>query len=113
VLGIEFQAKHPYNTWWLAIRRDLNSDAEKPVPPGELATARAICAAFEQEGWSVESFAEDTDWPSWDICKDGTGLFNAWTKYETKRNMAEARKILRKFGLTRVPKRRLTLADML
>jgi len=113
MLGIEFQAKPPYNTWWVSIRRNDYKDLDKPVPQKELDIVREVCAAFAEEGWTVESFAEDTDWPSWDIGKDGTGLFNEWTNYEAKRNMAEARKILRKFGLTRVPKRRLTLADML
>jgi len=113
MLGIEFQAKAPYSTWWLAIRRDLKSDHRKPIPPKELNIAREICAAFEKAGWTAEGYAEGTDYPFWDISKEGSGLFGDWTKDEAKRNMAEARKILRKFGLTKVPKHRMTLADML
>jgi hypothetical protein len=70
-------------------------------------------AALADAGWTVESYTEETNWPTWNADKPGSDLFLGWTREEAKANMAEARKILRKFGLTRVPKRRLTLADLL
>jgi hypothetical protein len=112
-LGITFRAKTPYKTWWVSIERDSDEDLSKPVPEGERKTAEAIMAALEGAGWTVERYAEGTAWPMWDASKPGSGLFGGWTPEEAKKYMAEARKILRKFGLTKVPKRRLTLADML
>lgn len=113
MLGIEFQAKVPYDTWWISIQRDTSKGIDEPIPDGERRTAEAIMAALASAGWTVESYAEETDWPTWDASKLGSDLFGGWTKEEAKKYMAEARKILRNFGLTRVPKRRLTLADLL
>jgi hypothetical protein len=113
MLGIEFQAKLPYKTWWISIQRDISKDLDKPIPESERQTAEAIMAALADKGWTVESYAEETGWPTWDASKPGSDLFGGWTPEEAKKFMAEARKILRKFGLTKVPKRRLTLADLL
>lgn len=45
--------------------------------------------------------------------KKGTDLFVGWTDAEKTANMAEARSILRKYGFSRVPVWKKTLADML
>ncbi len=113
MLGIEFQSKPPYKTWWISIQRDMSGDVAAPIPEGERETAEAIVAALTDAGWTIESYGEETGWPAWDASKPGSGLFGGWTPEEAKKYMAEARKILRKFGLTRVPKRKLTLADMM
>lgn len=112
MLAIEFQAREPYTTWGVEINRSWNS-GRGAIPEGERQTAKAIMAAFAEAGWEVERYAEDSGWPSWNAYKNGADAFFGWTKEEFKTYMAEARKILRKFGLTKVPKHRLTLADML
>ena len=112
MLTIEFQASEPYTTWGVEIHRSMSKE-RGPVPERERQTAKAIMAAFAEAGWEIERYAEDSGWPSWNAYKNGTEAFFGWTKEEFKKYMAEARKILRKFGLTKVPKRRLTLADML
>lgn len=113
MLVIEFQAKHPYTTWGLEISRDFHTNLDSPIVKFERDRAEEIMAAFETAGWEIERIEPDSDWPSWSAFKPGTGLFQEWLPEEAKRNMAEARKILRKFGLTKVTKRRLELADLL
>lgn len=112
MLGITFQADEPYTTWELAIHRDPNGGRD-PVSERERQVAKAIMAALAKAGWTVERSFEDSGWPVWAAYKDGADAFKGWTKEEAKKYMAEARKILRKFGLTKIPKRRLTLADRL
>ena len=114
MLSIEFQAQMPYNTWALNICRKLDFALGTPMLPEERQRAKDICEAFEAAGWEVERFGEDTVCPIWTIFKLGAATFHDWTPDEAKANMAEARKILRrKFDLTRIPKRKLTLADMM
>jgi hypothetical protein len=113
MLGIEFQSKSPYATWWISIQRDISKGIDEPILDVERQKANAIMAALADAGWTVEAYAEETGWPTWDASKPGSDLFEGWTPEEAKKYMAEARKILRKFGLTKVPKRRLTLADLL
>lgn len=40
-----------------------------------------------------------------------TGFFKRWTADEAKANMAACRKVLRKFGFTKVPHWKLTMAN--
>lgn len=107
---MEFQAKAPYKTWGLWISGLYDEDA---ITDSERECVEAVCAAFEKAGWEVGRYDLDSGYPWWEIGKDGTGLFGGWTDDESRKFMAEARKILRKFGITRVPKKKLTLADML
>jgi hypothetical protein len=44
--------------------------------------------------------------------KDGTAIFNEWTKSENTKNMREIKKVLNFFGLTPV-RRKLTMTDCL
>ena len=80
---------------------------------------------FTKAGWSVEEYglpvqAYDDEWNrlpysefDFHINRMGTGLFGGWSPDEEKRFRAEARKIMRKHGFTRVPIWRKTLQDMI
>ena len=115
MLGIEFQAQDPFKTWWLDIRKDYSGNILDPISADSRQRAEEICSAFEKAGWKIWRFGDKSDATLWTISKHGTApLFGGWTDEEAKKYMPEARKILRqKFGITRVQKHRLTLADMM
>jgi len=116
MLGLEFQSQNPFQTWWLDIRKDYSTGSIlDPIPAEDRERIEEICAAFEEAGWNIWRFGDKSDCTMWTISKHGTApLFGGWTDEEAKKYMAEARKILRtKFGITRVPKHKLTLADMM
>ncbi|MEW6545199.1 MAG: hypothetical protein AB1411_16545 [Nitrospirota bacterium] len=99
---VEWQAKSPYKTWGLHVTV-LN--ARQP----------AWFEEFRQAGWTITVSPYSVDQCAQEamIHKPGTDLFSGWTKVEAARFLAEAERILRKHGLTKVPNRRLTPADLL
>lgn len=104
----EFAAKHPYETYWLSIGFE---EGKKP---------EELVKALIDAGWKEDEFPALRPLP-WkgkklahlNLEKSGSALFNGWTLEERKANLAEARKILRKHGITNVPKLNLTLQDLL
>jgi hypothetical protein len=99
----EFRSKQPHKTCWLRIEW-------QGVSP--LTLFDALAAA----GWVACPMQPLTPIAGrcWrDFQKPGTGVFNGWVPAERTAHLAAARRVLRRYGLTRVPTRRLTLHDLL
>ena len=99
----EFRSKHPHTICWLRVEWD---------GVGPLTLFDALAAA----GWvpcPMQPLVPLAGRCRRDFEKPGTGLFNGWTPAERKANLAAARRVLRRYDLTRVPTRRPTLHDLL
>lgn len=103
-LTVGFLAKAPYKTWWLKI---YHSEGKEP---------KELIEALSMIGW-VES---DRPGPApikgrieREFAKKGTALFGSWTPAEEKHNMSVVRNVLRQFKIAGVPKKKLTLADLM
>jgi len=95
----EFRSKHPHKTLWI----DLAWDGDEPS---------ALLGDLKAAGW-VEHVPSLVAQHEATLSKPGTGLFQGWTPAERKANLAATRRILRRYGLARVPVRKLTLHDLL
>ena len=102
-LTVGFLAKAPYKTWWLKIHYPVDK------PPTKL------FEALERIGWHEdESRVQPTEGrESREYGRPGSALFQGWTSEEATANMLTVRRLLRQFKITRVPRRRLTLADLM
>ena len=101
-LTISFQAKQPYHTWFMVIAHP------KDEPPTDL------FKDLEKVGWEQEiKYAPIKDRQETIYAKDGTAIFNGWTPEEGKVALKDARAVLKKHNIVRVPKIRLTLQDLL
>lgn len=123
-VGVTFARRERGVTHW--IEGDYPEDAR----PDDL------FAAFEAAGWVVDPLMEgvpayepmDFDFSlpvgqqgtqrgykikQFSLSKRGSALFVGWTPAEKTSNLREARTLMRRFGLTRVPVWTKTLADML
>lgn len=123
-VGVTFARRERGVTHW--IEGDYPEDAR---PDG-------LFAAFEAAGWVLDAATESIPaYEPWDLdyslpvgqqgtlrgykvkgfslSKPGTGLFTGWKPAEKAGNLREARALMRRFGLTRVPVWTKTLADML
>jgi hypothetical protein len=100
-VSVTFQSKHPHRTCWLAIRWA----GEEPA---------ALFTDLQALGWTRHTAAPPLA-GTHDVAfgKEGTGLFRGWTPGERKANLAQARRVLRRHGFTRVPVQRLDLQDLL
>lgn len=123
-VSLTFAKRERTNTIWI--------EGEYPVD----ARPDALFAAFEAAGWLLDPVHEgipaceayDFDYSkpmgqqmvrlgyqvkSFVLSKSGTALFNGQTDDEARAFKTEARRVLRRFGFTRVPTWAKTLTDML
>lgn len=106
---LTFASKAPHKTRFLAISfmdtkkpHDLINDLRDVGWAEENASLMPLAPISPLNGrYEVHLFAH------------GSGLFDMWTDDEQKKHMANARRVLRKYGITGVPHRKLTLADMM
>lgn len=105
---ITFASKHPHKTKMLLI--SFMEDNE----PKELVDDLAVVGWAEDNGlmplYKMPSLNGRLEIQ---LHTEGSASFGFWTEDEARINMAKARKMLRKHGITGVPHRKLTLADMM
>lgn len=106
---LTFASKSPHKTRWLVI-----SFMEDTEPT-------ALIDDLRDAGWAREnaSLLPLIEFPTLngrkeiDLSAKGSDIFGYWTVDERKMHMANARKALRKHGITGVPHWKMTLADMM
>lgn len=110
MINIEFQSKDPHTTSWLAIVSAPECCSR--ITSKEQLNAEIVMAEFKAAGWRIEREGGSL-WPKWYAMRNGSDTFDGWTPAERKLYMAEARKILRRLGILKVPEHRLLLRDLL
>lgn len=101
-----FASKPPHKTCWIELSFDVDD------PPNNL------LHELEKAGWSETEKSHRVPplngrQEMWLNPPKGSGLFGGWNDDERKKHMSSARRILRKYGLTKVPHWKKTLVDML
>jgi hypothetical protein len=105
-LTAEFSSKAPHTTLWLDLEFPANAEPKD------------LLAALATAGWKEDKNFGGRLPPlggrqKITVGSPGSDMFKSWTEAERKSKMAAVRAVLRAHGLTSVPHRRLTLADML
>jgi len=99
-----FQAKHPYNTYWLSLEVNVDNHPQ------------ALLDDLAKVGWTVSRGGSGNPLrgrETLSVAAKGSDLFGSWTADEKKRHLASARKVLKKYGFGSVPLQKLTLAALL
>ncbi len=116
---VQFQSQNPHNTLYLKLWVPANDEP------------KAMYTALEKIGWKrtdndammappiKAKYCYDGGYGKDDDTlivehyfeKSGSGLFNGWTPEDKKKNVPDARAVLRKFGFVHIPHHKLTLPD--
>ncbi len=100
----EFRSKAPHRTCWLR----LEWDDEEPT---------TLVRDLKASGWTLcdcQPLVRLPGRPNYrDFERPGSGPLRGWTPAERRANLLEARLVLARHGILKVPVRRLALRDLL
>jgi hypothetical protein len=100
-----FDSKAPYTTWSLSLTYHLADEND----------FNEIAADMIRAGWQLEPHpASPLNGVQQQVFnKRGSGLFGTWEKNEESAFLTEARQLMRNYGFERIPKNKLTYAQLI
>jgi hypothetical protein len=109
----EFQSKPPHRHWWLELYFTTEEALQADLLAGKLGEAGWEAGPSVPRWQSGSSLGNRHDAHTLILDREGTGIFGMQTPEEAKAFLAQAREELRRHGLARVPKRKLTWQELM